>query len=106
MTIDIQLRPEEEHALLDRARQSGQGPAEYVQKLIRDDIQSHPGSRKGGETCARESTIDDFIDHEFVAYCEREADDSVTLEEVLATTSKMKDSMARVIIEEERADRF
>ena len=49
---------------------------------------------------------DDLIDHEFVAYCEREADDSVTLEEVRAATSKIEDSMARVIIEEERADRF
>lgn len=49
---------------------------------------------------------DHLIDHEFVAYCEREADDSVTLEEVRAATAKIKDSMARVIIEEERADRF
>jgi putative addiction module CopG family antidote len=52
------------------------------------------------------STPDDFIDHEFVAYCAREADDGVTLEEVLDATSTIKDSMARVIIEEERADRF
>ena len=49
---------------------------------------------------------DDLIDHEFVAYCEREADDSVTLEEVRAATSVIEDSMARVIIEDERADRF
>lgn len=49
---------------------------------------------------------DYLIDHEFVAYCEREADDSVTLEEVRAATAKIKDSMARVIIEEERANRF
>ena len=50
--------------------------------------------------------LDELIDHEFVAYCEREADDSVTLEEVRAATSKIKDSMARVIIDDERADRF
>ena len=30
----------------------------------------------------------------------------VTLEEVLKATSKIQDSMARVIIEEERAERF
>ena len=35
-----------------------------------------------------------------------EADDGVTLDEVLEATSTIKDSMARVIIEEERADRF
>ena len=51
-------------------------------------------------------TLDDLIDHEFVEYCARENDDDVTLEEVLEATSSIKDSMARVIIEEERADRF
>ena len=51
-------------------------------------------------------TLDDLIDHEFVEYCARENDDDVTLEEVLQGTSSIKDSMARVIIEEERADRF
>ena len=50
-------------------------------------------------------TLDDFIDHEFVEYCTREADDSVTLEEVLEGTSKIKQSMARTIIEDERAER-
>ena len=51
-------------------------------------------------------TLDDLIDHEFVEYCARENDDDVTLEEVLKGTSSIKDSMARVIIEEERANRF
>lgn len=51
-------------------------------------------------------TLDDLIDHEFAEYCARENDDDVTLEEVLEGTSSIKDSMARVIIEEERADRF
>ena len=51
-------------------------------------------------------TLDDLIDHEFVEYCARENDDDVTLQEVLEGTSSIKDSMARVIIEEERADRF
>ena len=36
----------------------------------------------------------------------READDTITLEEVPATTAKIQDSMARVVIEEERAERF
>jgi putative addiction module CopG family antidote len=51
-------------------------------------------------------TLDGLIDHEFVEYCAREADDTVTLEEVLESTGTIDDSMARVIIEEERADRF
>ncbi|OJW20239.1 MAG: hypothetical protein BGO49_04865 [Planctomycetales bacterium 71-10] len=48
----------------------------------------------------------ELIDHDFVKYCEREADDSVTLDEVRAATSRVQDSMARVIVEEERAERF
>jgi putative addiction module CopG family antidote len=51
-------------------------------------------------------SLDDLIDHEFVEFCAREADDGVTLDEVLEATSTIKDSMARVIIEEERAERF
>ena len=51
-------------------------------------------------------TLDDLIDHEFVEYCAREGDDGVTLDEVLEATSTIKDSMARVIIEEERPERF
>lgn len=47
-----------------------------------------------------------LLDHDAIAYCEREADDSVTLEEVRAATSRIQDSMARVVIEEERAERF
>lgn len=68
------------------------------------DVLSDPAVN-GGSSGAT-AIPDDLIDHEFVAYCEREADDSVTLEEVRAATAKIKDSMARVIIEEERADRF
>ena len=59
-----------------------------------------------GEVRKTGSALDAFIDHEFVEYCAREADDSVTLEEVLEATSTIKQSMARTIIEEERADRF
>jgi hypothetical protein len=49
---------------------------------------------------------DSLIDHDAIAYCEREADDGITLEEVRAATSSIKDSMARVVVEEERAERF
>jgi Arc/MetJ-type ribon-helix-helix transcriptional regulator len=50
--------------------------------------------------------VDDLIDHEFVEFCSREGDDSITLEEVLEATSKIPGSMARTIIEEERAERM
>jgi putative addiction module CopG family antidote len=50
--------------------------------------------------------LDNLIDHEFVEFCGREGDDSVTLDEVLRATSTIPGSMAQAIIEEERADRF
>lgn len=49
---------------------------------------------------------DELLDREFLAYCDREADDTVTLEQVLQTTSKIEDSMARILIDEARAERF
>ncbi|WP_435022739.1 hypothetical protein TA3x_005817 (plasmid) [Tundrisphaera sp. TA3] len=58
---------------------------------------------KGRET---NPTLEDLIDLEFEAYCAREGDDSVSLEEVLAATSKIPGSMADAIIEDERAERF
>jgi putative addiction module CopG family antidote len=39
---------------------------------------------QAGESQKNGPTIDEFIDHEFVEYCAREADDVVTLEDVLA----------------------
>jgi putative addiction module CopG family antidote len=52
------------------------------------------------------TALDGLIDHEFVEFCDREGDDSVTLDEVLRATSKIPGSMSQAIIEEERADRF
>jgi hypothetical protein len=105
MTIHIELKPEEEQALLERARSSGRDPAQYLQELVRDHIQAAPredigavGSTKG---------IDDLIDHEFVAECERELEgkDIPTIEEVRQMLSKIPGSLAEEIIAE-REDRF
>jgi Arc/MetJ-type ribon-helix-helix transcriptional regulator len=51
-------------------------------------------------------TLEDFVDLEFEAFCARESDDSVSLEQVRDATSAIPGSMAEVINEEERADRF
>jgi putative addiction module CopG family antidote len=50
--------------------------------------------------------LDGLIDHEFVAFCDREGDENVTLEEVLRATSEIPGSMAQFLIDEERAERF
>ena len=52
------------------------------------------------------ASLDSVIDREFVEYCEREADDSVALDEVLRVTSTIPGSMSQAIIEDERAERF
>jgi hypothetical protein len=47
-----------------------------------------------------------MIDYKAMASREQEADDRITLKAVRAAPSKVKDSMARVVIEEERAERY
>ena len=108
MTINIELKPDEEQALCERARLSGRDPAQYVQKLIRDDIQSRPRPSGPDEIPAEEAAaLDALIDHEFVADCEREIEgkDIPTIEEVRQRLSRIPGSLAQEIIAE-REDRF
>lgn len=51
-------------------------------------------------------TLEDLIDDEAIASCAAEADDRISLEAVRTATARIKDSMARVVIEDERAKRF
>ncbi len=95
--------PDEERALSQRARGSGRDLAEYVHQILQEHIRA---TVQDEEAAAIPLTPDDLIDHDAIAYCQREADDTITLEEVRAATAKIQDSMARVVIEEERAERF
>ena len=76
--------------------QSGEFSSEgaIVEVALRRLQEQEPATREG------------LIDHDFVESCGREGDGRVTLAEVLRATSKIPGSMARAIIEEERADRF
>src|SRR5262245_55166066 len=105
MTIHIELKPDEEQVLLERARLSGRDPAQYLQELVRDHIQAAP--REGIGEVASAKGLDDLIDHEFVAECEREVEgkDIPTIEEVRRMLSKIPGSLAEDIIAE-REDRF
>jgi hypothetical protein len=94
MTLKIELGPEEEQAFREQARRNGRDPEQYAQQIIRDYIG------------AARAALEDLIDREFAAYCEREGDESVTRDEVFEVASPIEDSMARVIVEEERAERF
>jgi hypothetical protein len=107
MTINIDLGPDEERALLDRARLSGSDLAGYIQTLLKRHLEG--ADRDHGQRAAAEGptlTFQDLVDSEAIASCANEADASVTLDEIRAATSKIKGSMARVVIEEVRAERF
>ncbi len=107
MTIHIERRPKEERALLERARMSGRDLAGYVHHVLHGHL--HTAGHDGGQDESVDEakfTLEDLLDDDAVASCEKEADDSITLEEVRAGTSSIKDSMTRVVIEEERAERF
>jgi len=107
MTIHIELEPEEEQALLERARSSGRDPAQYLQELVRHHIQAAPREDIGAVGSTEGKGIDDLIDHEFVAECEREleGEDIPTIEEVRRMLAKIPGSLAEEILAD-REDRF
>src|SRR5262245_40934692 len=107
MTIHIELGPDEERAFIERARRNGHDLTDYIHQVLREHIRI-PVRSTGRDVPANGATptLDDLIDDEAVASCEAQADDGITLEEVRAATAKIKDSMARVVIEDERAERF
>ena len=86
----------------EEVAQRGQELAGHRVRVTVLDDPSAPAAREGGT----KAIPDHLIDDDAIAYCEREADDTITLDEVRAATSTIKDSMARVVIEEERAERF
>ncbi len=58
------------------------------------------------EAPSGDPTFEGMLDLEFEAFCEREADEDVTLDEVREATAGIAGSMAEAIVEEERADRI
>jgi hypothetical protein len=105
MTIQIELAPEEEGALLEQARLSGGYPAVYVRQILRDILLAGMPTGRDRATGRAAPTLEELIDDEAIASCEEDADDSLPLKEIRAATSKIKGSMARAVIEDERAER-
>jgi hypothetical protein len=101
MTIQIELKAEEERAFLERARQSGRDPAQYAQQIIRDHIGGPPH-----DTDRARTTVDELIDDELVAACaEPDGEDVPTIEQVREILAKVPGSLAEDIIAD-REDRF
>jgi hypothetical protein len=101
MTIHIELKPEEERVFLEHARLSGRDPARYARQIIRDHIGSLPR-----EIGPANLTLDDLIDHEFIAACtEPNGENAPTIEEVRKILAKVPGSLSEDIIAD-REDRF
>jgi hypothetical protein len=58
------------------------------------------------ETHPISTFLEELIDLEFEAFCAREGDQDVALDEVRKATAGIPGSMAEAIVEDERADRF
>jgi hypothetical protein len=58
------------------------------------------------ETYRVGSFVEELLDLEFEAFCAREGDEAVTLDEVRKATASIPGNMAEAIIEDERAERF
>ena len=108
MTFNIQLEPDEERAILQRARLRGRDPAQYVRQIIRDHIEHGPPPGGAGNVGPLEdaTTLDDLIDHQFVADCARDIEmDIPTIEELRQGLAKIPGSLSKDIIAE-LEDRF
>lgn len=87
------------------ARRSSELAGRRIRVTVLDDLSA---TVEHGRPAVSTSTEipEHLLDQDAIAFSEREADESITLEEVRAATSSIKDSMARVVIERERAERF
>ena len=106
MTIPIELEPDEERALLELARLCGRDPVQYARQIIRDHIGSLPRETTQEGATPAKPTLEDLIDHEFIADCARQdSGDAPTIEEVRELLAKIPGSLAEEIIAD-REDRF
>ena len=106
MTLPIELEPDEERALLESARLCGRDPVQHAQQIIRENIRGSLGEPAEEGTNQSKPTLEDLIDHEFIADCARQdSGDAPTIEEVRELLAKIPGSLAEEIIAD-REDRF
>ncbi|MGH9802876.1 MAG: hypothetical protein ACRD82_21120 [Blastocatellia bacterium] len=99
MSATITIPVELEQQVLGKAIANGQQLEEFVLNTLRKAVTTLPASTANG-------TIDDsWLDVEYMATCDKEADPSVTLESVQQILAKLPGSLADDIIAE-RDERF
>src|SRR5262245_57657441 len=95
MTLNIELGPDEERALLERARLSGRDLVAYVHQILREHIRT-PGHGNGQDEAADEPqlTWEDLIDYEAIESCAREVQGKnvPSIEEVRRSLAKIPGS--------------
>ncbi|MGE5759653.1 MAG: hypothetical protein ACM37V_04760 [Gemmatimonadota bacterium] len=104
MAINIELRPDEERALSERARGSGCDVTEYVHQVLQDHICATGQDERAAETLP---IPDDLIDYEAIASCARAIEGKAvpSLDEVRHMLAAIPGSMAQAV-SEERQERF
>ncbi len=104
MAINIELRPDEERALAERARGSGRDVTEYVHQVLQDHIRA-----TGQDECAAgiPPGTEEFVDYEAIASCARAVEGKAvpSLDEVRRMHAAIPGSMAQAVIEE-REERY
>jgi hypothetical protein len=104
MAINIELRPDEERALAERAQGSGRDVTEYVHQVLQDHIRA-----TGQDECAGgiPPGAEEFVDYEAIASCARAVEGKAvpSLDEVRRMLAAIPGSMAQVVIEE-REERY
>jgi hypothetical protein len=103
MNIHIELGPDEERALAERARGSGRDLTEYVHQILQEHIRATTADERGTAT---PPPPDDLIDYEAIASCARAIEGQAvpSLDEVRRALAMIPGSMAQAVIEE-REDR-
>jgi hypothetical protein len=106
VTIQIELKPDEERALLERARLSGRDPGQYARQLILDHIAAPQREETQASSIGAGVSVEALIDHEYVADCARDQGFDVPgIDEVRKILAKIPGSLAEEIIAE-REDRL
>src|SRR5512135_1033428 len=101
MAINIELGPDEERVLSERARGRGRDLTEYVHQVLQDHIRATGQDERAAETLP---IPDDLIDYEAIASCARAIEGKAvpSLDEVRHMLAAIPGSMAQAVIEERK----
>src|SRR5512135_3703945 len=99
MAINIELGPDEERALSERARGSGRDVTQYVHQVLQDHIRTAGQDERAAETLP---IPDDLIDYEAIASCARAIEGKAvpSLDEVRHMLAAIPGAMAHAVSEE------